>query len=166
MTTQAIEYLENEEIVVEIAPHWVIFVKPFVWLLITMSILLVGPFFAFTRFQLIANTPALYQFLAFIAFTIAFIQVIKSYLHFSSAKLILTSKRMMIQNGFFKQSSVEILLINIERLEVVQNFIERLFNYGKLLVGSHHSHTMQFSKIAYPKWFRNIVQNEILKNHV
>lgn len=154
--------LENETVLMQIEPHWVVFIKPIFWLVITLFILLAGPFFELTRFQLLPNTPHLYQFFAVITFGIAFFRTIKTYLDYSSSKLVITNKRFVLQNGFFKQITIEVLLIKIEKIEVIQTVFGRLMNYGKLKFPNQSSEN-SWININIPQRTRNILQQEILK---
>lgn len=153
--------LENETILMQIETHWIVFLRPIFWLFITLVILLAGPFFELTRFQLLPNTPHLYQFFGAITFLIGFYHVLKSSLVYVSSKLIISNKRVVLQNGFFKQITIEVLLIKIDKIEVVQTLLGRLFNFGKLKFPDQHAND-PWININIPQHTRNLLQQQIL----
>lgn len=152
---------EQESVVWEFAPHWIIFLRPMLWFAVTLSILLLGPFYTITRFQPYQG-PSLYQYLATLTFVLAFYHTLKTFIYFSFSRFVITTKRIFILKGFVRQSISEINLANIKILEILQSLLGKGLNYGTLRLGSK-ANQLSFQYLAYPQWVRGLLQLQLEK---
>lgn len=151
--------LENETVFYEFSPHWIVFLRPIVWLTLSLVILLFGPFYGWSRFQIVENI-SVYQCLASLAFILGFYSSVKIAIRFLSAYFILTNKRVIVLQGFFRQTISSIDLKKITLLEINQTLLGKILCYGDLTIGKG-ANKIVFSLLGYPQWVQELLQKQI-----
>ena len=153
-------YIENnlmpgEEIVYRAKLHWVIFLAPFVLVIlgIVMSILgVVKPTDA---------NESLYVGL-FIIFAAVLFSV-RAFIYWKTSEFGLTNKRVLIKIGWIRRHSLELLLQKIEGIGVDQSFLGRMLNFGTIIITGTGGTKEPFKSIENPLEFRKQVQGRIPK---
>lgn len=151
--------LENETILYQFSPHWIVFLRPFIWLTLSLIILLFGPFYSWSRFQIVQEI-SVYQCLASFVFILGLYSSIKIAIDFLSAYFILTDVRVIILKGFFRQARTSITLKKIKLIEVSQSLLGKVLCYGDFSIGKG-SNKILFAPLAYPQWVQELLQNQI-----
>ena len=145
---------DNEEIVLDLRPHWWVLISPL--FVIGMVILgLAGAAFfvddSFRDYVLIALLAAI----IFAAFTL-----ITSYLRWTTTNFVVTTDRLIYRYGIFAKQGIEIPLERVTNIAFHQTIFERILQSGDLLIESAGEGGQQpFSNIRHPQE----VQNEIYR---
>lgn len=138
--------LVGEQILYRTKPHWIIFVLPI--FLSIVGILLV-----------IQTTPL--ELLGYLMLVAAVTQWISAYCTYATCEYALTNKRILIKMGFIRRQSIETLLQRIEGIQVDQNILGRILNYGTLVICGVGGTKDHFRTIDSPNSFRRNVQEQI-----
>lgn len=78
----------------------------------------------------------------------------KAYIHYKTTELAITSKRVIVKTGFIRRSTIEINLTKVESLQVDQEILGRLFNFGTLIIGGAGDPQAPIAGISDPIEFR------------
>jgi uncharacterized membrane protein YdbT with pleckstrin-like domain len=73
---------------------------------------------------------------------------------FGSTDLAVTTKRVIVKEGFVARHAVEISLGRVEGIQVAQTFFQRLLNFGTIAVSGTGTHTAKVAAIHDPMAFR------------
>lgn len=85
--------------------------------------------------------------LGLIVFLIAFIR-------YKTTELAFTNKRVVAKFGFISRQTVEINISKVESIQVHQNIMGRIFNYGTLVIAGAGEPQAPISGISNPMGFR------------
>lgn len=125
-------------------------------------ILLVPSFFALLFAAVgvvLVETEGIAPALPPIAFGLAGIVVLVSWIRFTSSEFAVTDRRVIIKVGFIARRTIETMLAKVEGVRVDQGIFGRLLDYGALTVtGSGGTHE-PFKMIRRPLQFRKFVQD-------
>jgi membrane protein YdbS with pleckstrin-like domain len=146
----------DEQVHLDLHPHWVVFAKPAV-LVILLAI-------ADIRAQEIANASlkigvdrVLLVALAAALGSLSFVGL-KWYFTF----FVVTSQRVIYREGVLARRGVEIPLDRVNNVNFAQSIIERMLGAGDLLIESASEDGQQlFSDIRKPEQVQNIIQEAI-----
>ncbi len=146
----------NEKPLFKTAPHWIIFVRR------TLYILVIS-------FLWITYAPRLITFLGpqssdmhqlemllppLLLSTIILLSAFNNYL---SSALVVTNWRVLIKFGFISRRTLEMFICKIESVVVRQGILGRLFDYGTVTIRGASGSTESFKTIAHPAEFRKCV---------
>ena len=154
--------MPEEHIVFRTKPHWIIFTGSVVWLVIAMIAFGLGPQTTIGNFQM-GTFPPVFALVGFLSVVIAIFSAIRTYIRFISSEFGITNKRVLAKEGFIQRSSMEILLLRVESIEVHQTIPGRIFNYGSIVIIGTGGSKDPFFEIADPLTFRQLVQEQIEK---
>ncbi len=140
--------LDNEKILYQSKIHWIVFVSPCVWILITL---------------IIATQSRIFLPLAMVASILAVYYLISAFIRYKFSEYAVTDKRVLIKIGFISRESLEMFLQKIEGIQVRQNIPGRIFNYGTIIVIGTGGTPSFFPTIDEPLTFRKNVQAQIEK---
>lgn len=87
-------------------------------------------------------------------FGIGLVVWLLAYLRYISTELAITNKRVIAKFGFISRRTVEINLNKVESLQVDQNVLGRLFNYGSLVISGAGTPQAPIPGIYDPLAFR------------
>ncbi len=82
---------------------------------------------------------------------------VMAYIRFKSTELAVTSKRAVAKFGFISRNTIEMNLSKIETVQVKQDFIGRLFDFGSLVISGAGIPQEPIPGIAKPMEFRRAV---------
>jgi uncharacterized membrane protein YdbT with pleckstrin-like domain len=153
-------YVENnlmpkEEIIHKSRLHWIVYVRPIVWIAIWAIIFIVADDY----YDKINNPGAetylfaAIQILAAIIVVLNIIGLINSAIAKYTTELAVTNKRLFIKTGLIRRDTVELQHSKVESLSVNQGLLGRLLNYGTVYVGAA-GHSNKYPSIAAPIEFR------------
>lgn len=100
--------------------------------------------------QIVRPTPVLPLLLLGVSAVIALVAYIKQ----RSTELAITNKRIIVKRGFVRRDTIEINLVKVESLQVEQNLLGRLLNFGDIIVSAGGGPMAPVSGIADPLVFR------------
>jgi len=140
--------MKNEAIIYEAKKHWILFVPPALIFLILFAVL---------------SASRLNGGLAFLAaLLISGIVLIPRAIRYFFSEFAVTNKRVLIKRGLISRDSTELLLTKLEGIQVDQNIIGRLLNYGTIRVNAANAmHVNRYPRISDPLAFRKVVQEQI-----
>lgn len=78
----------------------------------------------------------------------------QAYIRYKTTELAITSKRVIVKTGFIRRSTVEINLSKVESLQVDQEVMGRMFNFGTLTISGTGTTHAPINGIADPIEFR------------
>lgn len=138
--------LAGEQILYRTKPHWIIFGVP-----ISLSILAIA--------LIIQKSPI--ELLGYLLLFAAAIQWFSAYLTYVTSEYGLTNKRILIKIGFLHRQSIETLLQRIEGIQINQNLLGRILDYGTIIICGVGGTKDHFRMIDAPSVFRRKVQEQI-----
>jgi uncharacterized membrane protein YdbT with pleckstrin-like domain len=88
------------------------------------------------------------------AFGIGLILWIIAYIRIKSTEIAVTTKRLIVKNGFIRRSTIEININKVESIQVNQEMMGRMLNYGTLVISGTGTSHAPINGIADPMAFR------------
>ena len=141
--------LIGERIIFRTKRHWAFLIAPS--LLASLGILPI----------LAALTAPMDGAIFFVIGILLFLPLGFAYLDFSTSEFAVTNKRVIGKVGFFNTNSLEILLTKVESINVEQDILGRLLNYGTISTGGTGASKNPFTMIANPLLVRRHVQEQV-----
>lgn len=136
----------DESILLTTQKHWIIFINPLLWTILTgIFLLLPTPFFPATVGAALFNSIA---DLAWIPASYAGFSWLKHLMRYLTTRWVLTQQRIIMRTGFFFQHSQEIRLANIAAINLHQSLLGRLLNYGTVTLHSFGGNADIFTSMA------------------
>jgi uncharacterized membrane protein YdbT with pleckstrin-like domain len=77
-----------------------------------------------------------------------------AYVRIKSTELAVTSKRLIVKHGFIRRSTIEINLNKVESIQVDQELLGRMLNFGTLVISGTGTSHAPIAGIADPMAFR------------
>jgi uncharacterized membrane protein YdbT with pleckstrin-like domain len=77
-----------------------------------------------------------------------------AYVRYSSTELAITNKRVIVKHGFIRRRTVEININRVESIQVDQEILGRLFNFGTLVIAGAGDPQAPIAGISSPMDFR------------
>jgi len=147
---------QNEEIVLDIHPHWWYFAES------------VGALIPITIAEIYIATKidgGFWNFLPKVsagAFAITALWVIWKYLLWRNTHFAVTNYRVIYQSGFFSKQGIEIPLERVNNVNFNQSIIERILGAGDLLIESGGQDGQQrFSDIQRPQIVKKMMLEQV-----
>jgi len=140
----------DEEVVLDLSPHWLFFAGP--------AAALGGLLLATLVIQLRFDPPELVTLFLVFLLLLAAGWVGVRYLKWATTNFVVTTDRLIYRSGVVAKHGIEIPLERVNNVIFSQTLWERLFGTGDLMIESGSEHGQQrFSNIRHPE----LVQNEI-----
>lgn len=136
--------MSGENVVYQSKLHWVIFLWPVFFILISI------PFF--TAEIVIGGI--------FLILT-ALLAGISFFIKYSTSEFGITNKRVIVKTGLIRRNSLEVLLNKIEGIQVNQGILGRILNYGSITISGTGGTKDPFHGITNPLEFRKKAQEMI-----
>jgi uncharacterized membrane protein YdbT with pleckstrin-like domain len=77
-----------------------------------------------------------------------------AYVRYKSTELAITTKRIIVKHGFIRRRTIEININKVESIQVDQEILGRMFNFGTLLIAGAGNPQAPVSGISAPMEFR------------
>jgi len=88
------------------------------------------------------------------AFGLGLIFWVIAYVRIKSTELAVTSKRLIVKHGFIRRSTIEINIGKVESIQVDQEVMGRMFNFGTLVISGTGTSHAPIAGISDPMAFR------------
>jgi uncharacterized membrane protein YdbT with pleckstrin-like domain len=88
------------------------------------------------------------------AFGLGLIFLIKAYVRYKTTELAITTKRVIVKFGLIRRSTIEININKVESIQVDQEILGRLFNFGTLVIAGAGNPQAPIAGISGPMEFR------------
>ena len=130
----------GEHVVYRGTVHWIIYLAPVVML--GFGVPLIG---SDERFGLILMAAGL-------------IAAAAAYIRQTTSEFAVTNARVIVKTGLLARRTIEINIARVESVQVDQDILGRLFNYGAITVIGTGGTKEPFTMIDNPQQFRRMVQ--------
>ncbi len=141
--------LADERILYRTKKHFIIFLIPTLWTLITF-------FFSFNSSPTLQNVAFAPAIIALLAWGYAIINYIV-------ADFAVTNKRVIMREGFFFRHVNDTRLTTVANITTNQSLLAQLLNYGNVYINTFGGERDMFSQIAFPNKFQKQVQILLLE---
>jgi len=88
------------------------------------------------------------------AFGLGLIFLIMAYVRYKTTELAITTRRVIVKHGFVRRRTVEINISKVESIQVDQEILGRLFNFGTLVIAGAGNPQAPIAGISSPMAFR------------
>jgi len=88
------------------------------------------------------------------AFGIGLIFLAMAYIRYKTTELAITTKRVIVKFGFIRRHTIEINIGKVESIQVEQEVLGRLFNFGTLIISGAGTPQAPIPGISKPMQFR------------
>ena len=88
------------------------------------------------------------------AFGLGLIFLIIAYVRYKTTELAITTRRVIVKHGFIRRRTVEININKVESIQVDQELLGRMFNFGTLIVAGAGNPQAPIAGISSPMEFR------------
>lgn len=139
-------------------PHWIVLAGP-----MTLAVFCVLPGLVGLAVWLVMEDtlkPAPIDFASFVALGAAGLLCVASLLSYLGGSFIITSHRLILQQGAIRHKRMEILLAEIVRIDMVEDVAGELLGYGSIIVHGPDGSRERFTYIPDPVEFRNRILEE------
>ena len=142
--------LPGERIIFRTKKHIILFLWPVIWTL-----------FAIYASDYMYQNPLLAK-LAWTPWLLAFLFWAHTGLEYMTSEFAVTDKRVMMREGFFTRHSNEVRLAAISQVNVDQNIIGQILNYGTVSLNAFGAFDA-YSLIAAPIQFQKYVNESLIR---
>lgn len=140
---------EGEEILAEARYHWIFFFKTFFLLFLGILILLS---FSHSHYQ------TYFRILGYILLIAGLLDFLVKLFKYLTTNLIVTNKRVVIQEGIFFRDIIEMNLQKLESVQLRQSILGRILNYGYLYIKGSGATVDWFGPISSPVEIRTKIK--------
>ncbi|MBI2276319.1 MAG: PH domain-containing protein [Dechloromonas sp.] len=88
------------------------------------------------------------------AFGIGLIFLAMAYIRYKTTELAITTRRVIVKFGFIRRNTVEINIGKVESIQVEQEVLGRIFNFGTLIISGAGTPQAPIPGISKPMLFR------------
>lgn len=154
--------IENEELVVELRPHWIALVGPTIVTVLALAFLggalVIAPEDGFLRSGTIWGGVG-------IALVVLILYPVRRFISWATSYFVVTSDRVIHREGWIAKRSMEIPLEAINDVRFSQNVFERIIGAGDLIISSASEYGRQvFGDIRHPEDVQKTIYHEGERN--
>jgi len=88
------------------------------------------------------------------AFGLGLVFLVQAYVRYKTTELAITTKRVIVKHGFVRRRTIEININKVESIQVDQEILGRLFNFGTLVISGAGNPQAPVAGISNPMEFR------------
>ncbi|MDQ3756585.1 MAG: PH domain-containing protein [Actinomycetota bacterium] len=144
---------EGEDVVLDLRPHWWVFVKPGAFLVAAVVLLFV------VAANIDHDVPT---YIALAVVVLAVVWVVVAYLRWATTNFVVTTDRIVFRAGVLAKTGREIPLERLNDIAVTQSLFERLIGAGDLLIESGGERGQShFTDVRSPFVVQNIIYREL-----
>ena len=152
---------DDEEVALDIHPHWWFFAQPVALLVVSGGLFL---------WMLVALGDATWerglQWIVGVVASFAVVWTGVRWLAWRTTHFVITSDRVIARRGIIAKSGIEIPLERVNNVSFKQSIFERLINAGDLLIESGGEDGQQrFTDILKPDEVQNLIHAQMEENH-
>lgn len=78
----------------------------------------------------------------------------KAYIRYKFTELVVTTKRVIVKQGFIRRQTVEINMAKVESIQVNQSIFGRMLNFGTLIIAGTGTSHAPIAGVSAPMDFR------------
>ena len=151
----------DENIVLDMHPHWWFFAEPAG----VLVLLIVLGIFKLTR-DASGTTSDVINKVIIALLVLSALWVIGRYLKWITTNFVMTSQRLIFRQGIIAKSGIEIPLDRVNNVNFNQSIFERILGAGDLLIESGGEDGQQrFTDIRNPEKVQNLLSNQVEITH-
>jgi len=144
---------DNEEIILDLRPHWMYFIEP-IFLMIGLVAATIAVFALFDS----GGLRSALSWIIGVGFVVWLVWTLFRLLNWNSINFVVTSDRVIYRSGLLSKSGIQIPLERINNVNFHQRIYERLFGAGDLLIESAGtSGQSRFSDVNHPDHIQNVI---------
>jgi len=102
-----------------------------------------------------------YAVAAWVLIPLGLFLLVFAFINYFSSEFGVTNKRVLIKTGFMGTHSFEMLLAKVEAIGVDQTLVQKIFNYGTIVISGTGGSKEKLPQIKGPFEFRRQVQQQI-----
>jgi membrane protein YdbS with pleckstrin-like domain len=146
---------QNEEIVLDVHPHWLFFTEP---ALASLGLLIVVIIAA-------AAGVSWLTYVALIALAVTLLWALWRLVTWRSMHFVITNDRLIYRSGVFAKRGIQIPLERVNNVNFKQGILERIVGAGDLLVESAGEDGQQrFTDVRHPDQIQNLIHHQMNEN--
>jgi uncharacterized membrane protein YdbT with pleckstrin-like domain len=157
--------LPDENVVYRSHLHWVIFLQPLAWFVVTLLLLLYlnikSDYLQYLMQAYKLNFLMMFKLLLLIPLLIGVFTAISVFIDYISTEFGVTSKRVIMKLGFIRRYTYENFLQKVENIQVNQSVLGRILGYGNIIVYGTGGTREPFYCIDDPLTFRQQIQAQV-----
>lgn len=153
--------LENEKLVYEIGPHWIVFTSGCAMIALGIVLWLFLPLVTSVAKMNIIAGFTIHNIAFLVCFCVGMYWLVSAYIYYMTSEYGITNKRVLIKTGWIERESLELMLDKVEGVLVDQTIMGRVFNFGMITVIGTGGTRDSFPFIPDPLQFRKEVQQQI-----
>lgn len=142
----------NESLVCEAKLHWLLFVKPILFILLAIALTILlnkytgehGPYGLYFGCGLLIICIFLF---------------LNRLIKYKCTEIALTSNRIIVKTGFIARNARDISLKKVDGIDIKQSVLGRILNYGSMSVRGTGSGEVWYTRIANPYSFQRELNN-------
>ncbi len=155
MAFSADQLNDEEQVILDLRPHWWFFAPQIAALIVALAIGVVA--------LLVGNTP--FSIAAAVLLGLVLTWFIVRYVVWSTTHFVVTTDRLITRDGVFSRSGIEIPLERVNTVFFEQNIFERIIGSGDLAIESAGEQgSQQFSNIRKPLNVQNEIHRQMESN--
>ena len=140
--------ISGESLVYRTRLHWNVLIKPMIWGGVPVG---AG----------CAVLTSRYAVAAWVLIPLGLFLLIFAFINYFSSEFGVTNKRVLIKTGFMGTHSFEMLLAKVEAIGVDQTLVQKILNYGTIVISGTGGSKEKLPQIKGPFEFRRRVQEQI-----
>jgi len=146
---------EDEEILVDVRPHWVFMLGP-----AALTLLVLGGAIAIGAEFSSSSIVLLYVLAAMVALPAIWLLV--RLLSWYGVSLVLTNRRLIYKRGVFRRDYVQLRLQRITEVHCTRGIWDRLLGCGRLVVEVEGEHPLVIDDVPRPRALQRLVNDELM----
>lgn len=155
----------DEHIIYRTKKHWIIFLIPVIWTLIATALCAripslvlsitgkMGSHLYLPLVSIICGIPILFALYFWLS----------AWLTYATSEFVITTKRLIMREGFFVRHATETRLSTISHVSIDQGISGQIFDYGTIGLNSFGGSSDAFTQIASPVEFQKQVNGQLDK---
>ncbi len=153
---------DNEEVILDLRPHWWFLAGPVTTLVVTVAL---GVTVLVKLKDKNGFWPNLATWMTLIVIVAALVWMIGRYMKWSTTNFVITTDRLVYRHGVFAKSGIEIPLDKVMNVIFNQSIFERILGAGDLMIESGgEGGQQQFTDIRRPATVQNEVYRQMEAN--
>jgi len=145
----------NEEIVLDVHPHWLFFAEPALTLLGLVIVLIIAA----------VTVGGGLTAVVLILIGLALVWTLWRFLTWRFTHFVVTNDRLIYRSGIFAKRGIQIPLERVNNVNFKQGILERIVGAGDLLVESAGEDGQQrFTDVRHPDRIQNVIHAQINEN--
>jgi membrane protein YdbS with pleckstrin-like domain len=146
--------------------HWMFLIKPILFFAVIFALLLTRSITAgyFSSIGFLAIVGAVYKIVLTVIFALSALYLLWKIIEFYLVQYTITNKRLILKEGLFTSTLVDLPIDRVESLVCVQSILGTVFGYGTIRVSGVGGKSPRYTTIRKPHKVRRIIYDIIERN--